>query len=122
MFRAVGYHDETQRADPPEKIELWRGGTIPLAMSWSGTRSVAEKFRDRRNDGTEELWTATVGPERLLAHYDRVRSEDEYVIDPTGLKPTLIVTRERRLTIDDSPPDASEPATGCGWPPAAGSP
>jgi len=32
------------------------------------------------------LRTVTVGPDRLLAHYQQVHHwEDEYVIDPTGL-------------------------------------
>lgn len=87
MFKAVGYHDETQLADPPQTIQLWRGGTIAQAMSWTGTRSKAEWFRDRRDDGTGKLWTATVGADQLLAHYNLLRSEDEYVIDPTGIRP-----------------------------------
>jgi hypothetical protein len=34
------------------------------------------------------LWTVTVGHDRLLAHYhEKHRPENEYVIDPTGLRP-----------------------------------
>jgi hypothetical protein len=89
MFRDVGYHDEDRPARPPDTITLWRGGTI-AGMSWAGKREKAEWFRDRRPDSPGRLWTVTVGPERLLAHYDHAASEDEYVIDPTGLHPTEI--------------------------------
>jgi hypothetical protein len=35
-----------------------------------------------------KLWTVTVDSDRLLAHYhEKHHSEDEYVIDPTGLRP-----------------------------------
>jgi hypothetical protein len=89
MFRDVGYHDDDQPAQPPETIALWRGGTL-AGMSWSRTRTVAERFQNRRPDSPGRLWTVTVGPGRLLAHYHHDASEDEYVIDPTDLHPTEI--------------------------------
>jgi hypothetical protein len=49
--------------------------------------SKAEEFRDRRNNGTGELRTATVSADRLLAQYEFLTSEDECVIALTGIRP-----------------------------------
>jgi hypothetical protein len=59
-------------------------------MSWTGDREQAVWFQQRYSDTHRpgKLWTVTVGPDRLLAHYhEKHCSEDEYVIDPTGLRP-----------------------------------
>jgi hypothetical protein len=90
MFRAVGYHDDDKPATPPEQITLWRGGVKKTRMSWTGDRERAVWFQHRFSDIGKpgKLWTVTVGPDRLLAHYHELhRGEDEYVIDPTGLRP-----------------------------------
>jgi hypothetical protein len=89
MFQDVGYHDCDQPAQPPETITLWRGGTL-AGMSWSGTRTVAERFQNSDPDSPGRLWSVAVGPERLLAHYTHHADEDEYVIDITDLDPTEI--------------------------------
>jgi hypothetical protein len=89
-FRAVGYLDDDEPAIPPEQITLWRGGVKKTRMSWTGDRERAEWFQRRYSEIGKpgKLWTVTVGPDRLLAHYhEKHRSEDEYVIDPTGLRP-----------------------------------
>ena len=59
-------------------------------MSWTADRDRAEWFQHRfDHPGTVgRLWTITVGPDRLLAHYHvQHRKEDEYVIDSTGIRP-----------------------------------
>lgn len=89
-FRDVGYIVNGNPASPPTQLTLCRGGVHPDGMAWTSNRIVAEWFRDRWSNG--KLWTVTVGPERLLAHFNNVRldesgqSEDEYVIDPAGLR------------------------------------
>ncbi|MGO8770100.1 hypothetical protein [Mycobacterium sp.] len=99
MFAAAGYHDGTETAKPPDQITLYRGGIWKARMSWTGNRKVAERFRDAHQvDHTRpsKLWTVTVGPDRLLAHYHlkpRFRYEDEYVINPIGLRPREAVGR-----------------------------
>jgi hypothetical protein len=90
MFRAARYHAEDEPATPPDSIPLWRGGTRRTGMSWTADREMAEWFRHRfehiGNPG--KLWTISVGPERLLAHYhEKHRKENEYVIDSTGIRP-----------------------------------
>ena len=81
-------------------------------MSWTGDRKVAERFRDAHQvDHTRpsKLWTVTVGPDRLLAHYHlkpRFRYEDEYVINPIGLRP-----RENRRAMNAAPQFAAERRT-----------
>jgi hypothetical protein len=91
IFRAAGYHDGEQPgpATPPERVTLWRGGIRRAGMSWTADREQAEWFRDRPlPGGPGRLWTVTVGADRLLAHYgDGQGGEDEYVIDPTGIRP-----------------------------------
>jgi hypothetical protein len=96
IFRGAGYHDGEQPATPPERVTLWRGGIKRSRMSWTADRAQAEWYRDRFRDmpgspGPGRLWTVTVGADRLLAHYggggDGGRGEDEYVINPTGLRP-----------------------------------
>jgi hypothetical protein len=89
MFRAAGYHDEEEPATPPDSITLWRGGTRKTRMSWTADREQAEWFQHRFDHVKPgKLWTVTVGPDRLLAHYRKKhRGENEYVIDPTGLRP-----------------------------------
>ena len=64
-------------------------------MAWTADRGIAEWFKSRYSEATGtpgKLWTVTVGPDRLLAHYHAAaRNEDEHVIDPTGgLRPTEI--------------------------------
>lgn len=89
MFREVGYHVDDGPAQPPERITLFRGGIRMTGMAWSAQRERAEYFQhryDHRGGKPGKLWTVTVGPDRLLAHYhEKHRGEDEYVIDPTGL-------------------------------------
>ncbi|WCS20136.1 hypothetical protein MML61_10165 [Mycobacterium marinum] len=92
IFRAAGYHVDDAPAQPPDSIVLWRGGTRKTRMAWTADRERAAWFQHRwehaSNAKPGKLWTATVGPERLLAHYHAaVRNEDEYVIDPTGIRP-----------------------------------
>ena len=91
IFEAAGYHENTSPAEPPASITLWRGGTKRTGMSWTADRAQAEWFRDRPHYSTPgKLWTVTVGPDRLLAHYHSGRGEDEYVINPAGLRPREI--------------------------------
>jgi hypothetical protein len=69
---------------------LWRGGIRRCGMSWTADRDRAEWFQHLFDHlGTVgRLWTITVGPDRLLAHYHaQHRKEDEYVIDSTGIRP-----------------------------------
>jgi len=90
IFRSAGYHDEESPAAAPDRITLWRGGILRCGMSWTADRDRAEWFQHRfDHPGTVgRLWTITVGPDRLLAHYHtQHRSEDEYVIDSTGIRP-----------------------------------
>jgi hypothetical protein len=88
MFRAAGYHVDDEPASPPDSITLWRGGNRKTRMAWTADREQAEWFRDRFAGKPGKLWTLTVGPDRLLAHYHRKhREENEYVIDPTGIRP-----------------------------------
>lgn len=87
IFRAAGYHDDDQKPQPPDRIQLWRGGIRRTGMAWTADTERAEWFHDRyQTDKVAKLWTVTIGPKRLLAHYHR-RSEDEYVIDSTGVRP-----------------------------------
>jgi hypothetical protein len=90
IFHVAGYHEDDTAAEPPEKVTLWRGGTRRTGMAWTADREQAEFFQHRYEEsGTPgKLWTITVGPRRLLAHYhEKHRNEDEYVIDSTGIKP-----------------------------------
>ena len=89
MFRAAGYHVDDDSVPPPTRVTLWRGGVRKTRMAWTADRERAEWFQHRFNHiKPGKLWTITVGPDRLLAHYDeKHRAEDEYVIDPTGLRP-----------------------------------
>lgn len=93
MFRRAGYHDEDVLATPPASITLWRGGVLKTRMAWTADREQAEWFQ-RRFDHlgrSGKLWTVTVGADRLLAHYHEThRRENEYVIDPTGIRPKEI--------------------------------
>ena len=90
IFRSAGYHDEESPAAAPDRITLWRGGIRRCRMSWTADRDCAERFQHRFDllGTVGRLWTITVGPDRLLAHYHtQHRSEDEYVIDSTGIRP-----------------------------------
>jgi hypothetical protein len=94
MFRAVGYLDDDKPATPPEQITLWRGGVKKTRMSWTADRERAVWFQQRFSDIGKpgKLWTVTVGPDRLLAHFHELhRHEDEYIIDPTGLRPREVI-------------------------------
>jgi hypothetical protein len=91
MFRAAGYHVDEAPAKPPDGIQLWRGGTRKTRMAWTADRERAEWFQHRYEQAPSakpgKLWTVTVGPESLLAHYHAAaRNEDEYVIDPAGVQ------------------------------------
>ena len=89
MFREVGFIDENRLATPPPEAALWRGGVKKTRMSWTADRERGEWFAHRwdRIDKPGKLWTVTVGPDRLLAHFhEQHRNEDEYVIDPTKLR------------------------------------
>jgi hypothetical protein len=96
-FRDVGYISDERgwatRATPPEQITLWRGGINENGLSWTADRNVAVKFQ-HRFDPPGKLWTATVGAEHLLAHFNVVHrpGEHEYVVDPAGLDPTEVPT------------------------------
>jgi hypothetical protein len=93
MFHEVGYHDEERRIIvPPHRVTLWRGGVKKTRMSWTADRERAEWFQHRPGGKPGKLWTVEVGgPDQLLAHYHELhRGEDEYVIDPTGLRPTEV--------------------------------
>jgi hypothetical protein len=92
IFRAAGYHIDDTPATPPDSVVLWRGGTRKTRMAWTADRERAEWFQHRyehlQGSKPGKLWTLTVGPGPLLAHYHAAaRNEDEYVIDPTGLRP-----------------------------------
>lgn len=91
IFRAAGYHDDETPTTPPNSVTLWRGGTRKTRMAWTADRERAEWFQhrfDHLGSTPGKLWTLTVGPDRLLAHYhEKHRHEDEYVIDPTGIRP-----------------------------------
>lgn len=93
MFRAAGYHDDDESAHPPDAMTLFRGGVRKTRMAWTADREQAEWFQHRYDyiDKPGKLWTVTVRADRLLAHYDeKHRREDEYVIDPTGIRPREI--------------------------------
>jgi hypothetical protein len=63
------------------------GGVRKTRMAWTADRDRAEWFQHRyeHTDKPGKLWTITVGPDRLLAHYhERHRGEDEHVIDPSS--------------------------------------
>ncbi|ODR07319.1 hypothetical protein BHQ21_09595 [Mycobacterium sherrisii] len=95
IFRTVGYHDGASPDEPPEQMVLWRGGVKKTRMSWTASRERAEWFQHRFDHlgPPGKLWTVTVGPDRLLAHYHQdCREEDEYVIDPTELRPKVVTT------------------------------
>ena len=90
IFRSAGYHDEESPAAAPDRITLWRGGIRRCGMSWTADRDRAEWFQHRFDllGTVGRLWTITVGPDRLLAHYHvQHRNEDEYVIDSTEIRP-----------------------------------
>jgi hypothetical protein len=90
MFRTVGYLDEDRRAVAPEQVTLWRGGVKKTRMAWTADREQAVWFQ-HRGGKPGKLWTVTVGPDKLLAHFHALhRHEDEYVIDPTGLRPKQV--------------------------------
>ena len=62
-------------------------------MAWTADRERAEWFQYKFDHlgHSGKLWTVTVGAERLLGHYhEKHRGENEYVIDPTGLRPKEI--------------------------------
>ncbi len=90
-FARTGYIVNGNLAERPESVTLYRGGISADRMAWTSNRQVAEWFRDRWPDG--RLWTVEASGDALLAHCNNVRldesgqSEDEYVIDPTGLRP-----------------------------------
>jgi len=93
MFRAVGYLDEDKPAKPPERVTLWRGGVKRTRMAWTADRERAVWFQRRYSESHKpgKLWTVTVDSDRLLAHFhERHRHEDEFVIDPTGLRPRSV--------------------------------
>ncbi|MBI3214731.1 MAG: hypothetical protein HYZ38_12965 [Mycobacterium sp.] len=91
MFRTVGYLEEDKPGVCPKQITLWRGGVKKTRMAWTADREQAVWFQHRQGSKPGKLWTATVGPDRLLAHFhEQHRREHEYVIDPTGLRPTEI--------------------------------
>jgi len=63
------------------------GGVRKTRMAWTADRDRAEWFQHRyqHTDKPGKVWTITVGPDRLLAHYhERHRGEDEHVIDPSS--------------------------------------
>jgi hypothetical protein len=63
------------------------GGVRKTRMAWTADRDRAEWFQHRyeHTDKPGKLWTITVDPDRLLAHYhERHRGEDEHVIDPSS--------------------------------------
>jgi hypothetical protein len=93
IFRAAGYHNEEEPASPPASITLWRGGIKKTRMAWTADRERAEWFQHRYEHIGKpgKLWTITLGPDRLLARYhEKQRHENEYVIDPTGIRPKQI--------------------------------
>lgn len=92
VFRAAGYHDDWTSAEPPEQITLWRGGIRRTGMSWTADKERAVWFQKRWDCLQEgKLWSITVGPSRLLAHYGvEYRGEDEYVIDSAGIRPKQV--------------------------------
>jgi hypothetical protein len=88
IFRAAGYQDGEQPAKPPDSVTLWRGGVRRTGMSWTADRDLAVWFQRRFDREQGRLWTVTVGPDRLLARYhEDYRNEDEYVVDPVGIRP-----------------------------------
>ena len=93
IYRKVGYHFDRKPAEPPSSIQLWRvAGVKDASMSWMADQERAvwtarQLGVPRVMGGTPcRLRTVTVGPDRLLAHYQQLHYwQDEYVIDPTGL-------------------------------------
>jgi hypothetical protein len=57
-FRIVGYIVNGEPAEPPEQVTLYRGGVVAERMAWTGSRLVAEWYRNRGPNG--RLWTASV--------------------------------------------------------------
>jgi hypothetical protein len=93
LFERAGYHDRNGPAQPPEVITLWRGGTLRTRMAWTDNRERAEFFAASPCFPTpRKLWTVTVRADRLLAHYHdpEIGRGEEYVINPTGLRPEQV--------------------------------
>jgi hypothetical protein len=86
-------------ARPDEPVELFRGTTeaYRLGMSWSTDLAVARSFaydaisnRPRGN-----IYTACVEPQYLLAYINEGHSENEWVVDPAGLRVAKVALYER---------------------------
>jgi hypothetical protein len=90
IFGAAGYHDDDKAATPPDAITLWRGGVKKTRMAWSADRERAEWFQHRFDHlGTPgKLWTITVGPDRLLAHYHHSQRHEDELRDRPDRDPT----------------------------------
>ena len=92
MFGWSGYIvDTTARERPAEPLTLYRGAKpdAKAGMAWTGSLEQAQWFANRPlQSGEGKVYTATVEPERLLAHFPESRGEDEYVIDSEDLEIT----------------------------------
>lgn len=92
MFGWSGYIvDSTPRERPTESLTLYRGAKpdAKAGMAWTGSLEKAQWFANRPMQfGKGKVFTATVEPERLFAHFPESRGEDEYVIDTDDLKIT----------------------------------
>lgn len=91
LFERVGFLEDIRRAErPAEPMTLFRGSVKAKRFGWSWTDDVeqaewfAERWRQGGHDG--RVWTVTVPPEAILAHFPTSRNESEWVIIPTGLK------------------------------------
>ncbi|WP_051722502.1 hypothetical protein [Streptomyces albus] len=91
LFRAAGFTEDGQPADPPAvPQQLWRGAVDKHrgGMSWTPSRYVAERYARVRGG---KLWAVVVPPERVLCINDEALAhprEVEWVIDTRGLRIT----------------------------------
>jgi hypothetical protein len=91
LYNLVGFLEDDRRAERPvEPVTVYRGATRGLRLRWSWTDDLdqAEWFANRlRSTGNDaRIWTMKVPPQQVLAHFTKSRGENEWVIDPTGIK------------------------------------
>lgn len=88
LFRESGYVSDAEEGEwwekrPAKTLTVYRGGSEPMAMSWTLSLDVARWFAARFTNSGEEApcWKAEVEPEAVLAMLMN-RGEREVVLDP----------------------------------------
>lgn len=109
IFGWSGYIvDTTPRERPAEPLTLFRGAKpdAKAGMAWTGSLEQAQWFANRPMQfGEGKVYTATVEPERLFAHFPESRGEDEYVIDTDNLEITEYTNQLRGSTMTSATAD-----------------